>query len=573
MKLLFILLFPVAVFAQQTLENSDFLEEGRVKVNANFTELYTNPQAPNRVMSDSSLNAANTAFVFRNAISRNLPNYGFSGNTRTYKIYPINENPTHGTKPIEILNFGYSGAEPTSSRHNVTGVIGKLNWSTFIAHNWTFDSVNNRSTTYNSSWPTTAAEAGGEGFSFHTAPTGSTWYTQPTMNILISGNGPRGVPGYTSGWVNQFNSVIYGHYATDSYQTGKLRSWQPSTATDPILFLHAEETKGTDFEFSRYEQNSGNASSGAFYFAKSRGTYLTKTAVSGGDGIGRIGWKAYDGDEYHINAYIDVITPSNASNNTVPLDIRFVTSATAQASGTEKFRVSGDGVVKTFVGFRNELTTVTGIPSYSAFASFVPTTTGATSLDMRPLSTTNGGMLISGLTNVTNSAIALLFQGLQGHTSPTAANTVFKAAKHNGTTSAADIAATEIGFQFRNNATTLIEILGNGKAGFGATTPHTRVQTTSFATGYVAKTALYTLTDADHTVEVTSGTHTQTLPTSVGISGREYVVTNTGSGTVTVGTTSSQTFINVSGTPTTLTLAQFETAWVQSNGANWLRLK
>lgn len=93
-----------------------------------------------------------------------------------------------------------------------------------------------------------------------------------------------------------------------------------------------------------------------------------------------------------------------------------------------------------------------------------------------------------------------------------------------------------------------------------------------FSTAYVAKTALYTLTAADHTVEVTSGTHTQTLPTAVGITGQIFVITNSGSGTVTVGTTSSQTFVNVVATPTTLTLAQFNTVIVQSNGANWLRL-
>lgn len=94
----------------------------------------------------------------------------------------------------------------------------------------------------------------------------------------------------------------------------------------------------------------------------------------------------------------------------------------------------------------------------------------------------------------------------------------------------------------------------------------------SFGVPYVAKTALYTLTPSDYTVEVTSGTHTQTLPTAVGIAGRIYVITNSGAGTVTVGTTSSQTFVNVTATPTTLTLAQFATVTVQSNGANWLRL-
>ncbi len=109
--------------------------------------------------------------------------------------------------------------------------------------------------------------------------------------------------------------------------------------------------------------------------------------------------------------------------------------------------------------------------------------------------------------------------------------------------------------------------------GFGTSTPTSTLHTAgSFAVGYVAKTGTYTLTATDHTVEVTSGTHTQTLPTAVGITGRIYIITNSGSGVVTVATTSSQTFANVTATPTTLTLNQFNTVIVESNGANWLRV-
>lgn len=115
--------------------------------------------------------------------------------------------------------------------------------------------------------------------------------------------------------------------------------------------------------------------------------------------------------------------------------------------------------------------------------------------------------------------------------------------------------------------------LNGTSLGVGGVTPTSTIHSAgSFSTGYVAKTGAYTLTISDHTVEVTSGTHTQTLPTAVGIAGRIYVITNSGSGVVTVGTTSSQTFANVTLTPTTLTLNQFQTVMVQSNGANWLRL-
>lgn len=121
-------------------------------------------------------------------------------------------------------------------------------------------------------------------------------------------------------------------------------------------------------------------------------------------------------------------------------------------------------------------------------------------------------------------------------------------------------------YGFRSTSTT-------ARSGFGTASPTSILQSGgSFGAGYVAKTGAYTLGLLDFTVEVTSGTHTQTLPTAVGIPGRIYIITNSGSGVVTLGTTSSQTFVNVSGTPTTLTLNQFDTARVQSNGANWLRL-
>jgi hypothetical protein len=61
-----------------------------------------------------------------------------------------------------------------------------------------------------------------------------------------------------------------------------------------------------------------------------------------------------------------------------------------------------------------------------------------------------------------------------------------------------------------------------------------------------------------------------TLPTAVGLTGREYFITNSGSGTITLATTSSQTFVNQSGTPTSLSIAQFGGYKVISNNANWI---
>jgi hypothetical protein len=123
--------------------------------------------------------------------------------------------------------------------------------------------------------------------------------------------------------------------------------------------------------------------------------------------------------------------------------------------------------------------------------------------------------------------------------------------------------------------------LENGSGGYGITVGSNvvKIDTTTYSAavratmrGYVAKTGTYTAAPFDHTIEATSGTFTITLPTAVGIAGKQYVVTNSGAGTVTLGTTSSQTFVNVTATPTTLTLNQFNTVIVESNGTNWLRI-
>jgi hypothetical protein len=111
------------------------------------------------------------------------------------------------------------------------------------------------------------------------------------------------------------------------------------------------------------------------------------------------------------------------------------------------------------------------------------------------------------------------------------------------------------------------------KAGILTATPNSSLQVAgSFATAYVAKSADYTATVSDYTIEVTAASKTITLPTAVGIAGRQYFITTSGSGTATVATTSSQTFINISGTPTSISLGTFAGVLVQSNGAVWLKV-
>lgn len=120
--------------------------------------------------------------------------------------------------------------------------------------------------------------------------------------------------------------------------------------------------------------------------------------------------------------------------------------------------------------------------------------------------------------------------------------------------------------------------IGSDSTGTGATTStinEIALGTTAHVTktfggrrkAYVAKTTTYSIAVTDHIINCTSGTFTATLPTAVGITGQEFIVVNSGSGSITIATTSSQT---INGT-STATLNQWDRITVVSDGANWIR--
>lgn len=83
---------------------------------------------------------------------------------------------------------------------------------------------------------------------------------------------------------------------------------------------------------------------------------------------------------------------------------------------------------------------------------------------------------------------------------------------------------------------------------------------------YVAITADYAVAATDYMVDITSGNVTVTLPTAVGITGRQYVIKNSGTGTITIATTSSQT---IDGQTTRLITFQWTSLTIMSDGSNW----
>ena len=87
---------------------------------------------------------------------------------------------------------------------------------------------------------------------------------------------------------------------------------------------------------------------------------------------------------------------------------------------------------------------------------------------------------------------------------------------------------------------------------------------------YRAVTSTDSVAVTDHVVHATSGTFTLTLPTAVGIAGREFVIRNSGTGTITLGRTSSQT---IDGVAANLVIAGKGFVEVVSDGAGWQVLR
>lgn len=83
---------------------------------------------------------------------------------------------------------------------------------------------------------------------------------------------------------------------------------------------------------------------------------------------------------------------------------------------------------------------------------------------------------------------------------------------------------------------------------------------------YTAQAGTYAILTTDCVVKATSGTWTATLPTAVGVTGKLYIVKNSGAGVITLACTGGQTIDGAA----TQTLAANVSLSVVSDGANWI---
>jgi hypothetical protein len=83
---------------------------------------------------------------------------------------------------------------------------------------------------------------------------------------------------------------------------------------------------------------------------------------------------------------------------------------------------------------------------------------------------------------------------------------------------------------------------------------------------YRAVTAAYSIVVSDYQIEATANTFTITLPDATGVAGDAYSIKNSGTGIITVDTTSAQTIDGA----LTQTLTQWDNLTVMSNGTGWI---
>lgn len=349
--------------------------------------------------------------------------------------------------------------------------------------------------------------------------TGNFWFSPSTTNRIRFGHGGSGLSGTTN--------IVFGIDSGTALTTG-------SAANTYIgRLVGTSQTNGI-----------GNTGIGS-------GALGTHTGYTGNTAIGEAAM--YYGSANQNTAIGDYAMFSDSAVNT---------STGAVAIGANAFYKKSAGNYAIAIGYNAGLTVSTAAQSiiigYNAVNGGVHTGT-----DTIAIGTEAGKILTSGTYNI-------LIGYRAGDTITTGSNNVIigKDIDAQGATTSDQLSIQNAIFGTGNTGTGTTA--STGKIGIFAPAPNSSLQVTgSMSQNYVAKTANYTLDGTDYLVDCTANSFTVTLPTAVGITGRIYIIKNTGTATIiTMATTSSQT-IDGTTPPTITTLTPLR---VMSDGANWITI-
>lgn len=401
--------------------------------------------------------------------------------------------------------------------------------------------------------------------------------------------------------VNSFDAALYVNVTHTSANAGVLRTLDASPATSMLL---DKNNSGLNIDIDQ-DVTDANWSNGAFRITATTNATAGGTYTKSGSIASVTSDTSVTSGTITDTAEVLKISQLNtgASGAVLDVDNRGTgKSLVLKSNTTEKFSVAADGTITA----SNKIVSVTDPTSAqdAATKAYVDAQVSAGTPDAD--ATTKGKLRLTG--NLSGTATTPTVTGVSdtngvnilASIAVASATNYFTMTNANAGSPVFGVAGsdTNIGFQIKSKGTGVIALrpgsnstsnlsmqdssgnailrvdTSNSRVSIGATAAaptSTLMINGSVSTPIASKTGAYTLVITDNTIkgDATGGAFSLTLPTAVGIDGREYVLKKVDSSinAVTVATTSSQT---IDGSTTYSLLTQYKYVRVKSDGANWM---